>query len=238
MLTWTRQPIGTSANWFGKTQYEAKKPIAYRSCVLRIKRKGHLLWNGLQLGSGFIVELQYTKKLSLPGEVIGLNDDYDLTPPLARFFELNRNLIEDWSPHVEEVLGDYRRHNRKEIKFHIGKGSTERDMMEVDLETRIGQASSIGTGAGTDHDDSWIRTRPQYRWEGILTDSPSPGNRRGKWLSKLSAWLGLTPTWRSGIPTDELLLDVRQDNGRYVLLNSEYLLPCDTGENVTTTTTI
>ncbi|KAG6911998.1 hypothetical protein DXG01_000246 [Tephrocybe rancida] len=371
-------PIGTSTGWFGKAQYKARKSIDYRFCILNIKHRGHLLWNGLQLGSGFDVELQYTKKFSVPGEAIGLNDDYDLTAPLARFLNLNHDLISERMPHIEEVIDDYRRNNRKvdrwknrvlsyrflsdvydhphdpatltrhalefendprvqrlvnncqvqltpayrrwlfvsqsetrtwwylfwddlwrrnhvttpglkryasdfnpyyptsiaytplpravletflsqrslfsktgswttlftpgflnkiylrlndtvfrssskEIKFHVGQGSTERDMMEVDLETRVGQASSIGTGAGTNHDDSWIQTRPQYRWEGILNDAPYAGKRRRKWLSKLSAWMGLTPTWRSGMPSDGLSLDVKLENGRFVLLRSNTL---------------
>jgi hypothetical protein len=105
--------------------------------------------------------------------------------------------------------------------FHIGNGSTERDMMEVDLETRVGQTSTIGTGAGTDHDDSWIRTRPNYRWEGILSDPLSAGKTRRTWFSKLGAWLGLTPLWRSGAPSNGVSLDVRLENGRFVLMDSD-----------------
>ncbi|KAG5647948.1 hypothetical protein DXG03_006982 [Asterophora parasitica] len=100
--------------------------------------------------------------------------------------------------------------------FHIGNGSTERDMMAIDLETRAAQMSTIGTGAGTDHDDSWIRARPNYRWEGILSDPPS-GKWRRRWSSKLKAWLGLTPVWR-GSPSDGVSLDVKLEDGRFVLM--------------------
>lgn len=103
--------------------------------------------------------------------------------------------------------------------FHIGDGGTERDMLEVDLETRAGQLSTIGTGGGTDHDDSWIRTRPNYRWESILNDPPSKGKQgRRKFLTKLGAWLGLTPLWRSGTPSSGISLDVRLEDGRYVTI--------------------
>jgi len=105
--------------------------------------------------------------------------------------------------------------------FHIGDGATERDMVEVDLETRVGQQSTIGTGGGTDHDNSWIRTRPNYRWEGILADPLAKGKTgRRHWLAKLGAWLGVRPTWRSGTSSSGLALDVRLDKGRYVVIDS------------------
>lgn len=117
--------------------------------------------------------------------------------------------------------------------FHIGNGSTERDMLEVDLETRAGQASTIGTGAGTDHDDSWIRTRPNYRWEGILDDPPSAGKWRRRLFAKVGAWLGLTPLWRTGA-SDGISLDVRLENGRYVLIDLEDDRIVTAGGSVTT----
>ena len=92
-------------------------------------------------------------------------------------------------------------------------------MIEVDLEARVGQQSTIGTGGGTDHDISWIQTRPNYRWEGILADPLVKGKHgRRRLLAKLGAWLGLTPTWKSGIPSSGLALDVRLDKGRYVVI--------------------
>ncbi|KAF8078665.1 hypothetical protein FPV67DRAFT_1465988 [Lyophyllum atratum] len=329
--------LGADSGWSGSNHYNAKKSIPYHSCQLRINRRGQLVWDGLQLGSGFDLELKYSKKLSVAGDVIGLNDDYDLTAPLARFLERNQALIDQRLSYIEQTVDSYRHHHRKvgrwknrvltyrflshvydhprdpatlaasclefeqdqrvrhlmttceptlqstydrwafvsrseartwwylfwddlwrrnhdtipgikryatdfnphypmsiaytplpraalesflsqrglfsktgawstfftpgflnklylrlndtvfrssngEIMFHIGNGSAERNMMEVDLETRVGQTSTIGTGAGTDHDDSWIRTRPTYRWEGILSDPPNAGKTETEML--------------------------------------------------------
>ncbi|RDB29648.1 hypothetical protein Hypma_015565 [Hypsizygus marmoreus] len=377
VVTWPYEHnslIGASSSWwFGSQKYRANRSVTYRSCRLSIKHQGHLVWHGLQLGSGFSVELRYGKKILLAGDAIGLNDDYDLTAPLARFFELNQSHIHDRLPHVEDEISSYRHHHRQvcrrkrqvltyrfltdvydqprdpdgftestiefeldprvrqlmansgtvfkvayeryahvtkseaatwwyifwddlwrrnydtigglqrhaadfnphyptsiaytplpraaleaflvqrglmskaksngfftsgflnklylrlndtvfrasigAIMFHLGDGDTERDMMEVDLETRAGQPSTIGTGGGTDHDDSWIRARPNYRWEGILDDPLSKGKKgRRKWFTKFGAWLGLTPLWRSGTPSSGVSLDVRLENGHYVLI--------------------
>lgn len=103
--------------------------------------------------------------------------------------------------------------------FHLGHGSKELDMNQVDIATRVA-SSTLGTGAGTDHDISWIRTRPVYRWEGMLTDPLRGGHGHRTWLSKLGAWLGLTPVWRGPESTSGLAVDVVLDqSGRYVLLD-------------------
>lgn len=102
--------------------------------------------------------------------------------------------------------------------FHVGDGEEELEMDEVDLETR-GQPSTLGTGGGTDHDDSSIRPRPIYKWEGLLYDpvTRKTGRRGRNWFAKLGAWFGLTPLWRFGAPSSGLSLDVRLVNGRYIL---------------------
>ena len=93
-------------------------------------------------------------------------------------------------------------------------------MIEVDLEAHVVQQSTIGTGGGTDHDNSWIQTRPNYRWEGILGDPVIKGkNGRRRLLAKLGAWLGWTPTWKSGVSSSGLALDVHLDKGRYVVID-------------------
>jgi hypothetical protein len=105
--------------------------------------------------------------------------------------------------------------------FHIGNGSTELEMDQVDAETQ-GHPSTLGTGGGTDHDISWIPSRPVYRWEGLLNDPPTVGEQgKRKWFAKLGAWLGLTPLWRSGLMSSGLSLDVRLENGRYVVIDNE-----------------
>ncbi|KAJ7492658.1 hypothetical protein FB451DRAFT_1219165 [Mycena latifolia] len=361
-------PIGSHSMWCCARRYKADSAVAYHSCVLRIKRRGHLKWGNLPLGSGFDIELNYAKDVKVDGDIIGLNDDYDLTPDLARFIALNQDLIPRRLEHLEETLSSYRRHHRKEcrwkyhvltyrflthvfdrpressglaessiqferdlrvrqlmvgneavfqtayerleavssemaatwwflfwddlwrrnhdtisglslhasdfdphyptsiayrplpraalesflvqrglfskqhffhsgflnkvylrlneivfqgssraIMFHLGDHASEMDMEEVDAETQA-QSSTLGTGVGTDHDSSSIRPRAAYRWEGLLQDPYRKGRHNHRFFAKLGAWLGLTPLWRSGTPSDGITLDVRLEGGRYVVI--------------------
>jgi hypothetical protein len=117
--------------------------------------------------------------------------------------------------------------------FHIGDGPTELEMEEVDLETQ-GRSSTLGTGVGTDHNASWILPRPAYRWEGLLSDPPCKEKKeKRKWFSKLGAWLGLTPLWRSGLMSSGISLDVRLEGGRYVVIEEEdeVEIPINASEN-------
>lgn len=96
-------------------------------------------------------------------------------------------------------------------------------MEEIDAQSRA-KPSTLGTGGGTDHDDADIRARPLYRWEGILGDKLSTTKRRHASIwSKFGVWFGITPLWRSGVPSPGLALDVRLDaaTGRYVLLQDD-----------------
>jgi len=88
--------------------------VHYEYAVLSVKRRGHLKWQGLQLGSGFDICLKYSRSLTLSGEVIGLNEDCDLTPSLARFLEINRELVDGSLFTVEEKISHYRRHHKNE----------------------------------------------------------------------------------------------------------------------------
>jgi hypothetical protein len=104
--------------------------------------------------------------------------------------------------------------------FHLGLGSKELNMNQIDIATRAG-SSTLGTGGGTDYDISWIRTRPVYRWEGILSDPLRKGHGHRTWLSKLGAWFGITPVWRGPEATSGVAVDVVLDKqGRYVLLDN------------------
>ncbi|EKM61097.1 uncharacterized protein PHACADRAFT_82700 [Phanerochaete carnosa HHB-10118-sp] len=357
-------------------RYSARVSIHYRAAVFRIKRQGSLIFDGLNLGSGFSVEMQYAKGVTVDGSVIGLTDDYDLTAPLARFLALNEELTTEFLTRVEIVLGRYRHHMRKEAKakadalsyrfltavydkpqgwveltessieiehdlrvrrlmlggedvfkvsyerlqavsrseltvwwylfwddlwrrnhdtikglqthatdfdpryptsiaytplpraalesfltqrgllrqkaaffnsfnsgllnkiymrmndilfhgrrqadiIHLGPTPAELDMEEVDAKAQA-RTSSLGTGGGTDHDDESIRARPVYRWEGILDDPLRKHKQRYPNLfTKFGVWFGITPLWRAGIPSVGLALDVRLDNGQYVLLQDQ-----------------
>lgn len=93
-------------------------------------------------------------------------------------------------------------------------------MEDIDLQT-LARPSTLGTGGGTEYDDGSIRARPVYRWEGIL-DDPLMHRKahRRRFLSKLAVWFGISPLWRSGEPSQGLSLDVRLENGKYVLLET------------------
>lgn len=71
----------------------------------------------LQLGSGFDIQLDYSRKITLAAEIIGLNEDFALTSSVARFLEINRDLIDEGLFVVEENLSDYRRYLRKEFRW-------------------------------------------------------------------------------------------------------------------------
>jgi hypothetical protein len=70
----------------------------------------------VQLGSGFNVELRYTKKILLAGDAVGLNNDHDLTVLLARFLKTNRELISERLGFIDETLSSYRSHCRRECR--------------------------------------------------------------------------------------------------------------------------
>ena len=107
--------------------------------------------------------------------------------------------------------------------YHLGDDQRELNVEEIDVLT-LGGPSTLGTGGGTDHDESWIRFRPTYRWEGLLSDPPHKGGHEGrrKWLVKLKAWFGISPFWRSGLPSNGISFDVQLKNGRYVPLDDHY----------------
>jgi hypothetical protein len=109
------QPIGAYSLWCcGNGRYAANVAVHYQTCVLRVKPRGHLPWQGFQLASGFDVELTYEKNVRVTGENIGLNDDFDLTQPLARFLFLNQDRIHARLQLLETALANYRAHHKKE----------------------------------------------------------------------------------------------------------------------------
>ncbi|KAI1797949.1 hypothetical protein LXA43DRAFT_982749 [Ganoderma leucocontextum] len=357
-------------------RYGAQTSVHYQSGKLAIKRNGHVSWEGLDLGSGFDVEISYAKHVTVNGAVIGLTDDFDLNQPLAQFLAMNEHLIPSRLSYIEAVLHNYRRHNRKEFEwkrntlsygfltnvydnprepaglsasavemerdarvrklmaasvdvfgisyerleavtrselatwwyifwddlwrrnydaigglakyesdfnphyptsiaytplpraalenfltqrgllnkkpkffdffyagflnkiylrmndvvyhgmdgaiiFHLGDDASELDMEDIDLQT-LPRPSTLGTGGGTEYDDGEIRARPTYRWEGIL-DDPIHKQRahQRRFLSRLAVWFGVSPRWRTGEASQGLSLDVRLENGKYVLLEAD-----------------
>lgn len=74
------------------------------------------MYQGVQLGSGLQVQLKYDRGVLADGSVIGLDDDYDLTPALARFFALNERLIPHRLEELEKVLETYRHDHMQQFK--------------------------------------------------------------------------------------------------------------------------
>jgi len=91
--------------------------VHYEHAILSIKRRGHLVWEGLHLGSGFDIQLKYSRSVQVAGDVIGLNEDFDLTSSLARFLEINREIIDQGLPIIENRISHYRRYHRKECQW-------------------------------------------------------------------------------------------------------------------------
>lgn len=110
--------MGSQSIWCcSRRRYSAISSTSYEYAVLRIKRQGYLAWRGLHLGSGFSLSLKYSKTVKLSGDIIGLNEDYDLTPTLARFLTINKDLIDESLYYVEERVSHYRRYHRKQCRL-------------------------------------------------------------------------------------------------------------------------
>lgn len=105
------QQARSRSSWWRRSRgYAATLTISFEKCVLRVIPRGHLTWEGLQLGSGFDVRLIYSKDVEVGGDVIGLNDDWDLTVPLARFLRMNQRLIPERLSHLEGIIQSYRKY--------------------------------------------------------------------------------------------------------------------------------
>lgn len=105
------QEAGSRSSWCCRSRgYTATSTISFEKCVLRVIPRGHLVWEGLQLGSGLDVRLIYSKAVEVGGEVIGLDDDWNLTVPLARFLRMNQRLVPERLAHIEGIMQSYRNH--------------------------------------------------------------------------------------------------------------------------------
>lgn len=89
-------------------RFKAQTSVDFQVGVFTLKRRGYLLWKNQQLGSGFDVTIKYSKSVKCDGTVIGLNEDFDLTPQLAQFLAMNHRSITTLLPAVESTMHDYR----------------------------------------------------------------------------------------------------------------------------------
>ena len=115
-LTFAQQAASGSSWGCRRRGYKATSTIGFEKCVLRVIPRGHLIWEGLQLGSGFDVQLIYSKGIEVGGDIIGLTDDWDLTVPLARFLRMNQRLIPQRLLHIEGIMQSYRKHYLEEAR--------------------------------------------------------------------------------------------------------------------------
>lgn len=69
-----------------------------------------------EVDSGFDIELVYSKEITLKGDGLGLEDDWELTPSIAAFLSMNRKLIAKRLHLVEHVIQDYRDHHYREAR--------------------------------------------------------------------------------------------------------------------------
>lgn len=108
------------------------------------------------------------------------------------------------------------------ILVHLGEGQSEWNMDDLDLQT-LGPPSTLGTGGGTDYDDTEVRARPTFRWEGLMTSPIRECIRGSRWFAgRIGVWFGLTPLWRPSFTVTGFSLDVKLDaKGRYVPIGEE-----------------
>lgn len=111
------QFIGSRKALFGGPHYSAQKTSHFRHCVFQIKRQGQLVWNGVQLGSGFDISLTYTDEVRVDGTVIGVDEDFDLTPSLARFIQLNMAIMQSRLHAIDTALRSYRKFFAREMRW-------------------------------------------------------------------------------------------------------------------------
>ena len=97
-------------------RYKAQASTYYEYGTLNIRRKGYLIWEDLQLGSGFDVEIIYDKHVKTDGGSIGINDEYDLTSTLARFLDQNHALIHSRVGGIEASIAGYRQSCQRECR--------------------------------------------------------------------------------------------------------------------------
>ncbi|KAG8691132.1 hypothetical protein FRC11_006552 [Ceratobasidium sp. 423] len=111
--------VGNRFRWIGGRYYHAYQTTDHHEAKFLIRRQGSLEWNGVNLASGFDVSLQYSKKLTFDGSLIGLNVGLELTPQLARFLLLNKVILESRMPTYLNALRGYRTHALNEAESKL-----------------------------------------------------------------------------------------------------------------------
>lgn len=122
MLSLLFQLVGDRSHWPWErklAKYKLESTTHFQTCQLRIKRRGYFIWGGVDMGSGFDVELVYSKHVIKDGNILGLDGDFDLTPALARFLKLNENIIHIQARHLRSVLDDFRQNLQAEIEAKV-----------------------------------------------------------------------------------------------------------------------
>lgn len=115
-LTLHHPQLVGSRKWFTGRQYSMQSVTHFHSCVFELKRRGTQSIEGFPLGSGFDIQLTYARDVQLDGDILGLNDDFDLSPLLAKFLHMNQHLVNDRIEVVEGALQLYRSTARKEAR--------------------------------------------------------------------------------------------------------------------------
>ncbi|KIM22943.1 hypothetical protein M408DRAFT_269120 [Serendipita vermifera MAFF 305830] len=103
--------------WFSGRQYSMQTAVEFHSCVFSLKYRGSQFWKDLPLGSGFDIELSYTKDIRLDGDAIGIEHDMGMTSTLAKFLHLNRDLVHTRLESLLAGLDEYRRETRKQMRL-------------------------------------------------------------------------------------------------------------------------
>ncbi|KAG8929858.1 hypothetical protein FRC02_004984 [Tulasnella sp. 418] len=116
---YTHTELVGARSWtpWGGPRYKIQSTTTYESAKFELTKQSTQSWQGIYFGSGFEVKLHYARKVELGGSLIGLDDDFDLTPQLARFLMLNRVSVQRRADMVVSALQDYRQHLRKVSKW-------------------------------------------------------------------------------------------------------------------------
>jgi len=75
-------------------------------------------------------------------------------------------------------------------------------------------ASMPDTGGGTDHDDTEIRERPEFTYEGVFDDPVRPRSSTSAWRpwGKFAIWFGITPFARTRYHSHGVAFDLTLDS--------------------------